>query len=210
MDTINVLLELPAGRDGMVTSGLLVPRVGTCTITSNITSCHASSHVVGVKDLPSDRAADELHHILGQGSRLVREDILDLSQLLVQTCGTGHEARVGLLVVHSPVHVQEVALDDLDELKGHIQGDGDELVQQNDEANGLHHNVDEGWVKGRPLVLALHVPVSSELGKGAVGDDSKDDGNNPKEGEDSSNEDVHVPLKLRDLVGSLCHVEQNF
>lgn len=50
------------------------------------------------------------HDVLCKGSSLVREDVLDLSQLLVQRGGPGLGSRVLLSVVHLQVPVDEIAL----------------------------------------------------------------------------------------------------
>ena len=61
---------------------------------------NASVFSIGPIDQPSHSASLELHDVLGQGARLVREDILDLSQLVVQIRGTGVGRRVGLFMEH--------------------------------------------------------------------------------------------------------------
>ena len=60
--------------------------------------------------LPIDGALVEGHDVLGERARLVREDVLDLAQLLVQRGGPGLRRGVILGVVHLPVPVDVEAV----------------------------------------------------------------------------------------------------
>lgn len=60
--------------------------------------------------LPIDATLFKGHDVLCEGSSLVREDVLDLPQLLVQRGGPGLGRRVLLGVVHLQVPVDEIAL----------------------------------------------------------------------------------------------------
>lgn len=55
-------------------------------------------------------ALAEHHDVLGEGARLVGEDELHLTQLLVQGGGASFCRSVRLTVVHLPVPVNEVAV----------------------------------------------------------------------------------------------------
>lgn len=67
-----------------------------------------------IDDVPVGSARDttlvERHDVLRERARLVREDVLDHAELLVQVRGPGHGRRVRLLVVHVDVHVDEGCL----------------------------------------------------------------------------------------------------
>lgn len=56
----------------------------------------------------------EGHDVLRQGSCLVREDVVDLPQLLIEGGGSGLGSSVLLRVIHLQVPVDEVALDKTD------------------------------------------------------------------------------------------------
>ena len=55
----------------------------------------------------------------------------------------------------------------------------------------------------------FHVPVAPKLCKRTVGKKTHNNGYDSKEGEDTSNEDVHVLLELRHLVWRVGHVQQD-
>lgn len=72
-----------------------------------------------------DGALVEDHDVLGQGARLVREDVLHLAQLLVQGGGAGLGGRPLLHAEHLLVPVDEVAVAQADDLHT-AQGTGGE------------------------------------------------------------------------------------
>lgn len=57
-----------------------------------------------------DGALVELHDVAGERARLVAEDVLHHSELLVQVGGPRHRRRVRLFVVHLTVHGDEFCL----------------------------------------------------------------------------------------------------
>lgn len=74
-------------------------------------------------------AAPEDHPVLGEGAGLVGEDVLDLAQVLgdVERPALQLGARLGVMQLH--VLVDEVHLAHLDDLDGHVQGDGDQNLE---------------------------------------------------------------------------------
>lgn len=77
-----------------------------------------------------DGAAPEHHLVLGQRPRLVREEVLDLSQVLRDVEGPALNGRIGLFIVQVEVVVQEEDLPKLHQLDGHVQGDGDQHLRE--------------------------------------------------------------------------------
>lgn len=73
-----------------------------------------------------DRATPEHHFVLGERPCLVREDVLDLAQVLRDVEGSALNGHIGLFVVQVKVIVQEEDLPELHQLNGHVQGDGDQ------------------------------------------------------------------------------------
>ena len=71
---------------------------------------------------------------------LVRKDILHLAQLLIQRGGSAQEGCARVAVEHVQVPCEQGALHDLHQLQGDVQGDGDELVDEDHEAQELHQN----------------------------------------------------------------------
>jgi len=69
----------------------------------------------------------ETHYVLGEGSRLVGEDVLDLAKLLSKVgCFSGHLlATFG--VDHAPLVFHEDGLGKLDHFESHVQGYGHQL-----------------------------------------------------------------------------------
>ena len=81
----------------------------------------------------ADGAAAELHLVAGEGARLVGKDVLDLAELLDEGGGAAEGGGVRLGVVHVEVRVDELCLLELDDLHGDDEGDGDQVVVENDE-----------------------------------------------------------------------------
>ncbi len=79
---------------------------------------------------PSNGAATKHHLVLRQRSRLIREDVLDLSEILVDIEGTALEGSIRGSIVHLPVPVDEVDLNELDDLHGYVEGDRDDHLRR--------------------------------------------------------------------------------
>lgn len=77
-----------------------------------------------------DGAAPEHHLVLSQRPRLVREEVLDLAQVLRDVEGPALNGRIGLFVVQVEVIVQEEDLAELHQLDGHVQGDRDQHLRE--------------------------------------------------------------------------------
>ena len=103
--------------------------VRTCTLHTH------TLEVVGVVS-PSDRAATEHHLILCEGTRLVREHVLDLAQVLIDVESTTLERPVTRFIVHLHVPVDEVDLSKLDYLYSHVEGHGDDHLEGGEEGGG--------------------------------------------------------------------------
>lgn len=81
---------------------------------------------------PIYTAAAEHHLVLCQSSRLIREQILDLTQVLSDVEGPALDPGVQLLVIQGQVVVDEVDLAQLHNLNGHVERDGDQhLLDRN-------------------------------------------------------------------------------
>lgn len=76
-----------------------------------------------------DGATPEHHLVLGQRPRLVREDVLDLAQVLRDVEGSTLNGQIGLFIVQVKVVVQEEDLPELHQLNGHVQGNGNQHLQ---------------------------------------------------------------------------------
>lgn len=63
----------------------------------------------------------ELHYVLSQSSSLIAEDVGHCAELLIQVRGLALGHHVLLDVIHHPVLLNEVALEKLGDLKGHVQ-----------------------------------------------------------------------------------------
>eukprot|EP00968_Pinguiococcus_pyrenoidosus_P005105 scaffold330_cov246-Pinguiococcus_pyrenoidosus.AAC.13 len=96
-------------------------------------------------------AAPKLHHVPRQGPRLVREDVLDHSQVSAGRGVAAERRRVRLFVVHVQIPVQEERLRGENKFDGHVEGDGNEVVVQDDEREELP---DLMWIRG--VVAVVH------------------------------------------------------
>lgn len=72
----------------------------------------------------------EVHLVLGQGARLVREEYIDLAQLLVEIGGIHHALLVRLLLIQIHVPLHEHAANDALQLDGYVQRDGYQIVKE--------------------------------------------------------------------------------
>lgn len=75
-----------------------------------------------------DGTTPEHHLVLGQRPRLVREDVLDLAQVLSDVEGSTLNGQMGLFIIQVKVIVQEEDLPELHQLDGHVQGDWDQYL----------------------------------------------------------------------------------
>ena len=73
-----------------------------------------------------DSATPKHHLVLSQRPRLVREDILDLAQVLSDVEGSTLDGQISLFIVQVKVILQEEDLPKLHQLNGYIQGDWDQ------------------------------------------------------------------------------------
>lgn len=73
-----------------------------------------------------DSATPKDHLVLSQCPRLVREDILDLAQVLSDVEGSTLNGQIGLFIIQVKVIMQEEDLPKLHQLNGHIEGDWDQ------------------------------------------------------------------------------------
>ena len=83
-----------------------------------------------------DGEALEDHEILGERARLVREEVLDLAEVLVKVGGVGLAGGVRRRVVQLQVPLEELGADEPLQLDGHVHGHGHDVVEQ-------VHEVDE-------------------------------------------------------------------
>lgn len=72
-------------------------------------------------DLPSDAALPEEQAVLGEGSRLVGEQVAHLAELLAQRGAPGLRRRVSLLPIHLQIPANKQAVDRVDDLEP-VQG----------------------------------------------------------------------------------------
>jgi hypothetical protein len=62
----------------------------------------------------SSRESHELHHVLGESARLIREDKVHHAQLLVEVRGLAFGFESFLRADHSPIGLNESSLEELD------------------------------------------------------------------------------------------------
>ena len=100
---------------------------------------HTCGSGEGVRIVPAAHGAAAEHHlVLCQSPGLVGEDVLDLAQVLSDVEGPGQERSVGWLVVHVQVPVEEIDLDDLDYLDGHVERHRDDHLPWVNSEAGNH------------------------------------------------------------------------
>ncbi len=115
---------------------------------------------VAVEDIV-DGALVEGHNVLGEGTGLVGEDVLDLTELLVQGGGACARRNVRLVVVHLDVPVDPEALHGADELDADVEGDGHHRVQ-NDQVGEEDEQRDGGGARV-PLAAQEGLPGQVDL-----------------------------------------------
>lgn len=76
-----------------------------------------------------DGASAEHHLVLRQSAGLVREDVLDLAQVLRDVQGLALDAAVGLFVVQIDIVRDEEELADLHQLDGDVERDGNQDLE---------------------------------------------------------------------------------
>jgi hypothetical protein len=79
----------------------------------------------------SNAALVERHDVLRQRARFVGENVLDLSQLLVERRRASSRIRFALLVQHLFVPIDLERLDKANHLNGHVQRDRHDRVEDN-------------------------------------------------------------------------------
>ena len=63
----------------------------------------------------------ELHDVAGKRASLIREDVLNLTELFVNICALSAHGKVLIVIIHVNVLIHEVSLKELDHFKGHKQ-----------------------------------------------------------------------------------------
>ena len=86
---------------------------------------------------PGDARTLELHLVPGQRPSLVRKYKLDLAELFDEGGGAAEGGGVGGDVVHVEVRVDECRLLEFDDFHGDDEGDGDEVVVEDDEGEDV-------------------------------------------------------------------------
>lgn len=100
---------------------------------------------------PEDAAAAEHHLVLRQSSCLIREQVLDLPQVLGDVQGPALNPGVPPLVVQVQIVLDEVDLTQFDNLNGYVQGDWDQ------------HLRDTGWLRFHGTNMGADVSVTGRL-----------------------------------------------
>lgn len=80
-----------------------------------------------------DGASAKHHLVLGEGARLVREYVFNLSQVLCDVERLTLDLTVCFLIIEVYVIGDEEDLTDLDQFNGHIEGDGNQDLEGKDE-----------------------------------------------------------------------------
>lgn len=86
-----------------------------------------------------DGALVEHHDVLGEGARLIREDVLHLAQLFIQSGGTGLCRRLPLHAEHLLVPVDEVAVAQTNDF--HTAYRGQEVRPGKQEGKEISHSL---------------------------------------------------------------------
>lgn len=128
-------------------------------------------------DGPVDAAFLEAHDVLCQGARLVREDVLDLAQLVVEAGAPGLGWNVLGTIIHLQIPVNKTAVHQVDEFKPREprrrkQGEGGGILYspgaQEEEAGGAPHldptALGLGEARGFSLLVARLPKGSSPTG----------------------------------------------
>lgn len=153
--------------------------------------------VGGVEDvavtIAADRTLVEGHDVLRECARLVGKDVLDLAQLLVQGSGPGLGRRLGLLVEHLLVPVDQEGLGQPDDFDADVERDGHDRVQH-DGVREEDEQCNDSRTSGRRLGRNERIPwqIRAEI---LAGDHF------PNSARDRA-EEAHRQEKENDLNGS--------
>mmetsp|Transcript_31016 Transcript_31016/g.101117 ORF Transcript_31016/g.101117 Transcript_31016/m.101117 type:complete len:346 (-) Transcript_31016:482-1519(-) len=161
---------------------------------------------------PRNRTLEKLHQVAREGARLVTQDGVDHSELLVEVRRAGEERRVRFLVVHLAVEVQkDHRLRNLHHLDRDVERDWDEVPQQNESRDDVRdgHHPGVVWVKLRlgilgkeePLILGFVLRLNAER---RTFDDAEN-GEDGEHGQDDEVEDVLDGAALRGRVHAVHH-----
>ena len=124
--------------------------------------CSLPLLVRAVVDHVADVALTEDHQVLGERTRLVTDDVLDLAELVTEVPRLGRGAPVVLLVVHVVVLKDEERLDGAHNLERDVQRDRHKVLERDQRIGKRNQTVDVGVVvvlfRGkRPVCGALMV-----------------------------------------------------
>ena len=79
-----------------------------------------------------DNKLFELHLVAGERPSFIRQNELNLAQLLIQTHGIRLHSPVGNIAVHLGIRLHKVPLEHFDELQANNEGYGDECVVEDE------------------------------------------------------------------------------
>lgn len=97
-------------------------------------------HDVGVSD-SSDAAVAEFHLVTGEGAGFVAENVFNLAELFDEGGRAAEGGCVGAGVVHVQVGVDQLGLLEFDDFHRDDEGNGDEIVVENDECEDVYRAV---------------------------------------------------------------------
>jgi len=101
---------------------------------------------------PAYRATLENHFVLGQGASLITEYVLNLSQLLWNVECSALDPFIAGVVPHPQVLVNQVDLDQLGTLDGHVKGHRDDNLKDNNECPESEKSLEPWAVVVCPVV----------------------------------------------------------
>lgn len=106
----------------------------------------------------SSRELFKLHYVLSKCSRLIAKDIGNHAQLLIKIRRLDFSLHILLHIIHHPILLNEVALEELDHLQGHQQRNRYEIHQSKEPL----HPGDNVVLPVRIVVLSV---VESKVGQ---------------------------------------------
>ena len=111
----------------------IVKRPPTLPDTLPVPLCVRLSTLVHLLSIyhPADTRTFKLHLVAGECARLVRKYKLDLAKLFDEGRRAAERGRVGAGVVHVEIRVDEGCLLVFDDFHGDDEGDGDEIIVEN-------------------------------------------------------------------------------
>mmetsp|Transcript_39586 Transcript_39586/g.102482 ORF Transcript_39586/g.102482 Transcript_39586/m.102482 type:complete len:408 (-) Transcript_39586:320-1543(-) len=159
--------HLHKGIDGL---GLvLVPLFGLPHV---LAAVEAPSAVEGAVHLAADRDLFQLHDVLSQRARLVREDVGHLPEFVPQVRGPGVRRHIRFVIVHVQVALDEVGLREVAHLHRGVERDGHEVGEEHEEREPRSNpGVQDDVFR---LVLGGQIPVAHEPVDGHVVEDVAD------------------------------------